>query len=145
MPMSDEPGAEGFFLQFDIEAPNEPRVIIDEDEKTCYAYLLIGGEIVGAVWLYNRYEAPEVPEWELPNAKEHIPFANARAYINHEGPAVDEGSRVIVLWGPAGAAVYLNGKDLHAIVGVGDFPGRCRYAAKDAFIARAFEPRLGDY
>jgi hypothetical protein len=143
--MSDEPGAEGFFLQFDAEPPAEARVIIEEDAKTCYAYVIKGKDIVGDVWLYNRYEAPEVPEWDLPNAKELMPFANPKAFINHEGPAVHDDSRVIVLWGPGGAGVYLNGKDLHAIVGVGDFPGRCRYAAKDGPLARAFEPRLGDY
>jgi hypothetical protein len=134
MPDEQDPG--GYFLQFDAEPETRLRVIVEEDAKTCYAYLLRDDEIVGDVWLYNCQQAPTVPEWELPDAKQYIPFANPRSFINQEGPAVRDGSLVRVLCGRGEAAVYLNGNNLHAIVGIGDFPGRCAYAAKDGPLAR---------
>jgi hypothetical protein len=130
---------EGFFLTFSDPSGSSMMVVIEEDEKTCYAYLLEGEEIVGNVWLYNRREASVTPEWELPNAKQYIPFSNPRSHINHEGPAVSTSDHVCVYWNGNVAAVYLNGKNLHAILHRGDFPGKCIYAAAAGPLAKPYE------
>lgn len=45
----DEP----FFGSFE-DSDSEQTVVIEEDEEVAYAYLLVAGEIISHVWLYDR-------------------------------------------------------------------------------------------
>jgi hypothetical protein len=59
---------------------NERSVIIDDDGRVAYAYL-VGAkkEIYGDVWLYNRGPAPIAPEWHDRDAG---PYANPADYVD---------------------------------------------------------------
>jgi len=52
-------------------------VVIEDDGKVAYAYLLNKDEIVSDVWLYNQRQTPEQPEW---TEKSRMPFLNPRNY-----------------------------------------------------------------
>jgi hypothetical protein len=57
-------------------------VVIEDDGLVCYAYLHDrDGDIISDVWLYNRCEAPIVPQW---NDKENLPFANPAEFIRSD-------------------------------------------------------------
>ena len=54
-------------------------IVIVDDNWVAYAYFYSpDNEIVGDVWLYNRGETPEEPEW---HDKEQAPFSNPSAYV----------------------------------------------------------------
>jgi len=116
------------------------KITFEDDGKVAYAYLKEGltGEIVGDVWLYNRYEAPDDQEWKNPA---NIPFANVRDYID-EGGRVQRKLKlkdVLVDWeyedGIPVAYVYIE-EDLYGVLGVGDKPGYARHAIKNGPLAK---------
>lgn len=82
-----------FLLEFD----SPPwRVVVDDDDRVAYAYLLRDGEAVGDVWLYNRHEAPEEPEW---HDKSNVPFLNPRRFARQDGfVAIETDGDVAVDW-----------------------------------------------
>ena len=64
----------------------DPRysVVIEDDGRVAYAYLLHDDEIVGDVWLYNHGPAPAEPEWRSPDAgvspyQERLPQTGSRS------------------------------------------------------------------
>jgi hypothetical protein len=61
-------------LRFDA-ADGGRIVIVEDDGRTAYAYLLARGVVVSSVWLYNVAEAPVLADWSL-EAK--FPFEPAR-------------------------------------------------------------------
>lgn len=117
---------------------NDYVLTFDDDGRVAYAYLKRDGRIVGDVWIYNRREAPERPEW---SDRSKAPFANPAAHTLAEGrPTAPVGpDDVRVEWGREDgrqtAYIQLCG-DLVAVVGEGDKPGRCKFAAKDGPLAR---------
>ncbi len=44
---------------------NRPEfaLLIEDDDKVCYAYLLNEERIVGDIWLYNNVTTPRESEW----------------------------------------------------------------------------------
>ncbi|KKO89048.1 hypothetical protein AAW12_23070 [Sphingobacterium sp. Ag1] len=56
----------------------EFAVLIEDDDKVCYAYLLIESKIVGDIWLYNSVPTPSDPEW---HKKENLPFLNPVEFV----------------------------------------------------------------
>lgn len=110
----------------------------DDDGKVAYAYLKKENRIVGDVWLYNRCETPEVPEWKDRNK---IPFANCKSYMSEEGRIKDPvgPDDVHVEWNcehktPV-ACVYVF-KNLLGVVGVDDKPGFARFAIHNGPLAK---------
>lgn len=114
------------------------KLTFDDDGRVAYAYLKRSDEVVGDVWIYNRCEAPDRPEWR---DRAKSPFANPRAYTLADWRMSDPVSPddVRVEWdrddGHVVAYVYVNGS-LVASVGEGDKPGYSRFAAKDGPLAR---------
>lgn len=47
-----------YFKQFFCSTEPEYSVVIEDDDKVCYAYLYFNKEIIGDVWLYNNVESP---------------------------------------------------------------------------------------
>lgn len=119
------------------QADSDFSVIIDDDGKVAYAYLLNGRDIVGDVWLYNCGTAPKKPEWTDPTK---APFANPFSYI-HPGrfePVTDD-SDFDVQWSPVGKSpltvrIFIR-SELHAQLTEGSKPGWCRLARRDGPIA----------
>lgn len=129
-------------LLADFTSPNHDyRLTFDDDGRVAYAYLKHFNKIVGDVWIYNRCETPDEPEWR---DRTKAPFANPRAYTLADGRmrdpvALDD---VQVRWdaddGHVTAYIYISG-DLVASVREGDKPGRSKFAAKDGPLAKRLE------
>lgn len=66
-----------YYEQVFSDQCNDYSVIIDDDGRVCYAYLLLKNSLIGDVWLYNQSEAPLSTTWE----KEEMPFLNSTEYI----------------------------------------------------------------
>lgn len=112
-------------------------LILEDDGKVAYAYLLVDGVISGDVWLYNVSDAPEDPEWHDPD---RLPFLNPRRFVDEEiFEPINNMDSVTVKWhdGPGGrqATLELNGRT-HAILRPGSKPGWCRLAVRANALAR---------
>jgi hypothetical protein len=123
---------------------NDPEsgysVVLDDDGRVVYAYLRdAGNKIVGDVWLFNRIEAPSIPEWTSP---ERAPFANPADYVRHiDNLHVDDLSDFEVSWGRSRdgsvqATIVLKGTRF-AVLAEGSKPGWSILTAKDGPLARA--------
>jgi hypothetical protein len=62
----------GFVRQFQR---GDWQVIVEDDDRVAYAYLVRDGRIVTDVWLYNRMPAPQRPPWHEPGPV--MPFLNS--------------------------------------------------------------------
>lgn len=131
-------------LMLDFVSPCGTYFLTFEDSgRVAYAYLKErqSGSIVGDLWLYNRCNTPDHPEW---TDRQNIPFANSHAYVSdlacmRRDVRPDD---VIVDWdsessGPV-AYIYLF-EDLFGVVGVGDKPGYARAAVQSNRLARVME------
>ena len=116
-------------------------VVIDDDGRVAYAYLLDNnGVVLADVWLYNRCAAPSEPEW---NARPSGPMANPRDYVRTDlAIALPEGEADFTIdWQLQSSSdpkviVYLR-QDEWAIMEPGTKPGSCRLAKVDGPLARA--------
>ena len=112
-------------------------VVIDDDGKVAYAYLMNKTGIVGDVWLYNCGPAPMKPEWTDPTK---APFANPKSYISEKPFApVTNDADFEVQWSAPGRSpqtvrILIRNK-LHAWLTVGSRPGWCRLAKRDGPLA----------
>jgi hypothetical protein len=136
--MEDADEEMGFIGEF-ASPDGHQAVIVEDDGRVCYAYLLDSdGKIVSDVWLYNRCPTPTEPEW---HRRELLPFANPALFVNQTARFVPpvSSSEVTVDWvvesGARMARVLLGG-DLFAKLTDGIKPGWARLAAKDGPLAR---------
>lgn len=132
-----------------MACPSAPELECEVDDdgdgaRVAYAYLRERGRIVGDVWLYDRGETPERPEWKEPDARSRLPFKNSAEFVvAGPFPPIATASEVRIDWtrspeGALGADVLIRGR-LHARVQSGSKPGWCVLAAKDNAIARVLE------
>lgn len=135
----------GFIREFAAPGGRQ-TVIVEDDGRVCYAYLLDGdGKICGDVWLYNRCPTPAEPEW---HERENAPFANPDPFVDRDAifflPA--SAADIAVEWDVESDAVtarlYLDQK-LFAKLTSGAKPGWSRLAAKDGPLARVLSPQVG--
>lgn len=115
-----------FLIGFDC---GQWKVVVDDDDRAVYAYLLKDDEVVGDVWICNRVR-PAEPEWKLPNADELMPFLNPVPYVEseHAGVAEHDPESISVSWSHDGDSVSVQvldaGKVLARLV-PGERPGWC--------------------
>jgi hypothetical protein len=122
---------DGVLLRFDDPA-SDKAVILEDDGRVAYAYLLAGEKIVADVWLYNVAEAPAEPDWRAP---EKMPFLNPKAYCRADVTLTRlEATQVRCVWNPDGAEIMLDGA-LAARLTIGQKPGWSRLAAKSGPLA----------
>ena len=112
-------------------------VMVHDDGRVAYAFLLRGEEIVADVWLYNHGPAPSEPEWHDP---EGVPYRNPAGYASGEefAPASSEYEVRVEWWtrGDAeGADVYVRDR-LIASLEAGSRPGASALAVADGPLAR---------
>ena len=84
-----------FFDQFFCEANNDYSVVVEDDGRVAYAYLLHGDDIIGEVWLYNQAPTPKEPEW---NSKEKMPFLNPDGFIKENISPILDSEELKVDW-----------------------------------------------
>jgi hypothetical protein len=131
-----------FFQQFHCEADTRYSVIIEDDEKVAYAYLMDEGAIVSDVWLYNNGETPVTPPWKDGGK---MPFANPAMYLTPSDqvlPLTDEDD-VIVKWdihqGRLENVVINIRQQLVAKMEHGSRPGWSRKVIADGPLAKVLE------
>ncbi len=66
-----------FFKQICWNLNNKYSIIIEDDDRVGYAYLLHDKNIIGDVWLYNRATTPVSSNWD----KNEMPFLNPAPFI----------------------------------------------------------------
>src|SRR5262249_20942506 len=106
-------------------------LVIDDDDRVAYAYLLDEGKIIADVWLYNRAATPEKPEW---GDRSKAPFLNPREFVREQLSTISDATPVVVDW--VGnkdtlerAEININ-NELLAVISPGSKPGWCRNARK---------------
>lgn len=60
---------------------SDRAVILDDDGRVAYAYLVVRETMVADVWLYNVLETPETVDWK---DKSQMPFLNPRKFCSAE-------------------------------------------------------------
>jgi hypothetical protein len=116
------------------------RLVIDDDDRVGYAYVLENEKIVGDVWVYNVMPAPQEPEW---TDRSKLPFLNPQEFSYEGASPITEETQLDVVWirnqdTLVRAEIYL-ANQLFAIVAPGAKPGWCRNARKTGPLARVLE------
>ncbi|WP_341832464.1 hypothetical protein AACH28_05600 [Sphingobacterium thalpophilum] len=113
----------------------EFAVLIEDDDKVCYAYLLNEERIVGDIWLYNSVPTPRESEW---HKKENLPFLNPAKFVKENLQPFDAISPVVVTWdfGKETVANIFLASRLIAKLTVGSFPGWSSLVTKDGPLAQ---------
>jgi hypothetical protein len=117
------------------------RVVVEDDERVAYAYLLREGRIVTHVWLYNHGPTPVEPEWR---DRSKMPFMNPKGYaVGGIVRPIASDDEVHVEWNERDAviddvSVYIRGEPI-AKLSPGAKPGWCIYAAKDGPLAKVLK------
>jgi len=123
------------------EGPGDYAVVVEDDGRVAFAYLLEGREIVGDIWLYNRAEAPETPEWGSRGA---APYLNPKAFVSSDEFQLPHGEADFDFeWFEAEGEphVHILVRDgAHAAMKPGSKPGWCILAARDGPLARSWAP-----
>jgi hypothetical protein len=128
----------GFTRQLD--GPNHRAVVIEDDARVCYAYLLHGDELVGDVWLYNVHPTPTERPWDIEGAEP--PFLNPAEFTAPTRLTLSAESPLRCDWTEDAARVYL-GTQLIAILRDGASPGWSATAASDGPLAKVLTTGRG--
>ncbi len=129
-----------FYYQTFCDFDNSYSIIIEDDGRVAYAYLLKDEDIIADVWLYNHELAPAVANWE----ESDVPFINATIFIKAEAYAnpIQNENELDFKWALANeiivVSIYINGI-LIACLKPGDFPGFSTMVVKDGPLAKVYE------
>jgi len=66
-----------FLTQIPCEFDDNYSVLIEDDGRVAYAYLLEYGDVIGDVWLYNQVLAPLDSNW----FNQQTPYLNPAEYL----------------------------------------------------------------
>lgn len=69
-----------FLTQLSCEVDDAYSVLIEDDGRVAYAYLLEFGDVIGDVWLYNQEEAPADSNW----AMQPSPYLNPIEFLTND-------------------------------------------------------------
>jgi len=117
---------------------SEFAVLIEDDDKVCYAYLLKEKRIVGDIWLYNSAPTPNEPEWY---SKANLPFLNPAEFVSENLEPFNGSSPVVVTWdfGEQTVAKIFLASRLIAKLTEGSCPGWSSLVIKDGPLAQQME------
>lgn len=124
---------------FRLYDPDRPQhIVIDDDGRVAYAYLLRHNEIVSDVWLYNVSRTPSVVDW---SNRDDLPFLNPAPFCDNSQSI----SRLSVRsplrcdWYENGVLLFLDDL-LIAKLEEGSKPGWSRSAIDDGPLAKTATP-----
>jgi hypothetical protein len=119
-------------LRFNAPGSNL-AVVLEDDGKVAYAYLLEDEAVVSDVWLYNVAEAPALVDWNDPDGP---PFLNPREFCRDEQiPRLGQSSAVRCTWLDRSVEIVIDGV-LVARLQPGTKPGWSRLAARPGPLAQ---------
>ena len=130
-----------FFLQAKCHFDSYYSVIIEDNGRVAYAYLMEGEDCIGDVWLYNQQEAPKDSDWD----KQELPYLNPAEYLNKDtriSPIKDKGE-IYLEWaeslsdGTIEVSIYLKEKFIAQII-TGSKPGWSTLVIKDGPLAQVY-------
>lgn len=115
-------------------APAGPMsVVIEDDGRVAYAYLLDGSKIVGDTWLYNVDESPVDSSWRRQSQR---PFLNPMRFCTAESLArLDAHSPIACIWEGDSVVVAVRG-EVWARLWRGAKPGCSRFALRPGPLAK---------
>ncbi len=130
--MDDSTPTNDVLLRFD--APDGRRsVVVEDDGRVAYAYLLQEEQIVGDVWLYNVAQTPDEVDWKDRAA---MPFLNPKSFCSSMPMnRLRSTSKVECRWRPIGADIVVD-DILVARIDHGSKPGWSGGAAKEGPLAK---------
>lgn len=134
--MDDSTTSEALLLHF--AAPNgELALVVEDDNRVAYAYLLQGEQIVGDVWLYNVAATPETAPWRT---GEEMPFLNPAGYCKPGPiPRLTKMSIIQCRWYSDAVDLVVDGVKW-AHLQKGKKPGWCRWSMREGPVARPLDP-----
>ena len=130
-----------FTLKANCHFDNYYSVVIEDDGRVAYGYLMEGEDCIGDVWLYNQQEAPKDSNWD----KQQLPYLNPEEYLNKEvrvSPIKDK-NEVYFEWneslsdGTIEVSIYIRDKFIAQII-TGSKPGWSTLVVKDGPLAQVY-------
>ena len=130
-----------FTLKANCHFDNYYSVVIEDDGRVAYAFLMEGEDSIGDVWLYNQQEAPKDSNWD----KQQLPYLNPEEYLNKEVrvPPIKDKSEVYFEWneslsdGSIEVSIYIRDKFIAQII-TGSKPGWSTLVVKDGPLAQVY-------
>lgn len=129
-----------FSTQITCEFDENYAVLIEDDGRVAYAYLLAYGDVVGDVWLYNQMPAPTNSNWH----EQAMPYLNPAEYIDTKTTvsAIQDKSEIRCEWtesndGLIEVAVWIRDKFI-AQMESGSKPGWSVLVVKDGPLAQVY-------
>jgi len=93
-------------LRFDAD-DGTMALVLEDDNRVAYAYLLENERVVSDVWLYNVAPAPETVQWDDPTG---MPFLNPVHYCKIGPiPRLRPGSVIQCRWMANGVELFVDG------------------------------------
>jgi len=127
-----------YYQQYFCSYNEDSSLIIEDDGKVAYAYLLKGNGIISDVWLYNQQRTPDTTDW---TNKDDMPFLNPKNYIldNRIFSPIKDDSDVEIEWSISNqiekAKIYIR-NELIAILVPNLFPGYSSLVYEDGLLAK---------
>ncbi|WP_146186662.1 hypothetical protein [Pedobacter sp. HMWF019] len=127
-----------FYDQFPCMLNDVYSVIIEDDGKVAYAYLLKENNVIGDVWLYNQAQTPLIANW---TDKKELPFLNSKEFIKQQIEPINDSYEIDLEWSVSNdlavdkVLIYIR-KELIAKLTPGSMPGWSAVVVKDGPLAR---------
>lgn len=130
-----------FLQQITCEFDENYSVLIEDDGRVAYAYLLEYGDVIGDVWLYNQDDAPSDSNW----VNQQTPYLNPAEYLLPSAPIspIKKESEVRCEWTESPndslieAAIWIRDKFIAQVVS-GSKPGWSTLVLKDGPLALVY-------
>lgn len=88
-------GMSEFYDQIFCESNPEYSIVVKDDGRVAYAYLLENNNIIGDIWLYNPKPVPVAADWQN---KDEMPFLNPIVFVKDEISPITDSRQVDVKW-----------------------------------------------
>ena len=119
------------------ELEGQRCLVLEDDGRVAYAYLVEGDTVVSDVWLYNVGDTPVSVNWRDQTA---MPFQNPLKYCAPEKPPrLRSDSDVTCLWNKEGVTILIAGS-AWARLEKGSKPGWSRTARIAGPLAKPLHP-----
>lgn len=130
-----------FLAHISCEFDENYSVLIEDDGRVAYAYLLEYGDVIGDVWLYNQEAAPSDSNW----ANQAIPYLNPAEYLSKDSKIspVESENEIRCEWaespndGLIEVGIYIKDKFIASIAS-GAKPGWSALVVKDGPLALVY-------